>query len=184
MRLRGDWEDALEEAQRACDWLSLPTSLEGPADAFYQLGELHRLRGDVVAAEEAYRQASRLGRMPEPGLALLWLAVAGPMRRAPRYGERWTETGEDRARRSGLLGAHVDILLALDDAPGARSAAAELREIAIALDASLLHAIADRAEGSVLIAEGEATPPSLPFAVRGRSGRNWTRHTKPLACAS
>jgi hypothetical protein len=25
MRLHGDWQDALEEARRACDWLSLPT---------------------------------------------------------------------------------------------------------------------------------------------------------------
>ena len=74
MRLRGDWEDALQEAMRACDWLSLPTSPEGPADAFYQLGEMHRLRGNLAAADEAYRQASRTGRPPEPGLALLWLA--------------------------------------------------------------------------------------------------------------
>lgn len=74
MRLRGDWEDALEEARRACDWLSLPATPEGPAEAFYQLGELCRLRGDVAGAEEAYRQASRLGRAPEPGIALLWLA--------------------------------------------------------------------------------------------------------------
>jgi hypothetical protein len=40
MRLHGDLQDALEEAARACDWLSLPASRETPADAFYQLGEV------------------------------------------------------------------------------------------------------------------------------------------------
>ena len=42
--------------------------------AYYQRGELHRLRGEFDKAEEAYRQASELGRKPQPGLALLRLA--------------------------------------------------------------------------------------------------------------
>jgi cytochrome c-type biogenesis protein CcmH/NrfG len=29
--------------------------------AFYQLAELHRLRGEFAKAEQAYRQASRFG---------------------------------------------------------------------------------------------------------------------------
>jgi hypothetical protein len=35
LRLHGDWQDALQEARTACDWLSLPASPERPADAFY-----------------------------------------------------------------------------------------------------------------------------------------------------
>jgi tetratricopeptide (TPR) repeat protein len=84
MRLRGDWDGALEEAHRAYDWLSLPASPEGAADAFYELGELLRLRGDFDGAEQAYRQASLLGRPPEPGLALLWLA-RGRQQRLQRH---------------------------------------------------------------------------------------------------
>ena len=42
--------------------------------AFYQQGEIHRLRGEFDAAEAAYREASRSGREPQPGLALLRLA--------------------------------------------------------------------------------------------------------------
>ena len=42
--------------------------------AFYQLAELHRLRGEFAKAEQAYRQAGRFGRRPQPGLAQLRLA--------------------------------------------------------------------------------------------------------------
>ncbi len=37
--------------------------------ALYQRGELHRLRGEFVEAEDAYRQAHERGRVPQPGLA-------------------------------------------------------------------------------------------------------------------
>jgi hypothetical protein len=33
MRLHGDWDDAVDEAHRACDWLSLWASPETPAQA-------------------------------------------------------------------------------------------------------------------------------------------------------
>ena len=71
--LHGAWPEALEEAQRACDWLSDPAQ---PASgmAFYQRGELLRLRGDLGGAEDAYREASRHGFDPQPGLALVRLA--------------------------------------------------------------------------------------------------------------
>jgi tetratricopeptide (TPR) repeat protein len=88
MRLHCDWQDAVEEAHRACGWLSLPASPETPAEAFYQLGELHRVRGEFGQAEEAYRQASKWGRSPQQGIALLWLArgqidsAAAALRRA------------------------------------------------------------------------------------------------------
>jgi hypothetical protein len=37
-------------------------------------GEVRRLRGELGAAEDAYRDASGYGRDPHPGLALLRLA--------------------------------------------------------------------------------------------------------------
>ena len=42
--------------------------------AFYRQAEVHRLRGEFSAAEQAYREASRCGSEPQPGLALLRLA--------------------------------------------------------------------------------------------------------------
>ena len=50
------------------------TSQREAASVCYQHGELLRLRGDFEAAEEAYREASKHGREPQPGLALLRLA--------------------------------------------------------------------------------------------------------------
>src|SRR5262245_54662524 len=105
MRLHGDWQDALEEAHRACDWLSLLASPETPVDAFYQLGEVHRVRGELESAEEAYREASGWGRSPEPDIVLLWLirgqtsAAAAALRRA-----RWTRVTVTGARGPNCLG--------------------------------------------------------------------------------
>jgi ATP/maltotriose-dependent transcriptional regulator MalT len=54
-----------------------------------------------------------------------------------------------------LLAAHVEILLAKNDVPTARSAADELSAAAAKFDAPMLHAMAAQASGSVLFAEGE-----------------------------
>src|SRR5690606_14226049 len=72
LQLQGDWRDALDEARRACAWLSPGGPAAGAA--FYRQAELHRLRGAFAEAEAACRQASRCGRKPHPGLALLRLA--------------------------------------------------------------------------------------------------------------
>src|SRR5207247_747157 len=74
MQLHGAWADALAEAHKAREWLSrLPARLAAGA-AYYQLGELHRLRCELAKAEAAYREASAAGRSPQPGLALMRLA--------------------------------------------------------------------------------------------------------------
>jgi len=172
LQLHGAWADAMEEAERACEWLAMSTSPEGPGDAHYRLAELHRLRGDFTRAEEAYRRASRLGRQPEPGLSLLWLSQgrAGAARTAIR--RCLEEAGGDRAKRSELLDAYVEILLELGDAAEARAAAVELGEIAMVLDALVLQAIAGRAEGRVLIAERDGG------AALGPLRRSWAAWQK------
>ena len=176
MRLRGDWEDALEEARRACDWLSLPTSPEGPADAFYQLGELCRLRGDFASAEDAYRQASRLGRPPEPGLALLWLSRGQAAAAETAVGVPWTRSASTArgVRNCSVPTLRYCSLTAIP--PPAQQAATELANLAAALDALPLHALADRAEGSVLIAAGE---PRAALAPLRRSWAVWKQLDAP-----
>ncbi|HWO93570.1 MAG TPA: LuxR C-terminal-related transcriptional regulator [Dehalococcoidia bacterium] len=180
MQLRGDWEDALLEARRACEWLSLPASPEGAADAYYMLAELHRLRGDVAPAEEAYRKASRLGRPPEPGLALLWLGQGRAEAARAAVHRALGEVRDEPARRSELLGAYIEILLEVGDVGGAREAADELRQIAAALDVPLLHALADRADGSVRIAEGDAKAALAPLR---RSWMAWQKLDVPYEAA-
>ena len=72
MQLRGAWPEAIEEARRACA-RSQGVDRRAAAAALYQQAEVHRLKGEFTAAEEAYRGASRLGLEPQPGLALLRL---------------------------------------------------------------------------------------------------------------
>jgi DNA-binding CsgD family transcriptional regulator len=167
MQFHGSWSDAFEEAQRACAWLSLPVSPEGPADAFYRLGELHRLRGAYAAAEEAYRQASRLGRRPEPGLPLLWMA-RGRLSAAHTALQRALEEETHLAPRAALLDADIQVRLAQGDVSGARTRAGELRDIATALGAPVVRAMCTMAEGAALLAEHE------PGAALGPLRRAWT----------
>jgi tetratricopeptide (TPR) repeat protein len=58
-RLSGAWQDAIDEAQHAVERLTQSNNRKDTAGAWYQLAEVHRLRGDFEAAEQAYRSAVR-----------------------------------------------------------------------------------------------------------------------------
>ncbi|MGH9033840.1 MAG: LuxR C-terminal-related transcriptional regulator, partial [Acidimicrobiia bacterium] len=154
MQVRGAWPDAIEEAQRACERLAEPPGQPALGLAFYQRAELHRLRGEFVEAEEGYRRASQLGRTPHPGLAQLRLAQ-GEVDAAVAAIRHGLSEAHDRVSRSKLLAASVEIALAANDLPAARTAAQQLSGIAADLDAPLLHASSAHAWGAVLLAEGE-----------------------------
>lgn len=155
MQLHGAWQDATKEAQRAYERLSQPPNQPAVGAAFYQQAELHRLRGEFVKSEEAYRQASHWGRRPEPGLAQLRLAQ-GQIEAAEAASRRVVDEAQDRVERPKLLAAHVEIMLAASDVQAARVAADELSKIADDFDAPLLRAVADRSQGAVLLVEGDA----------------------------
>src|SRR3712207_9522161 len=108
MQLRGRWPDALAEARGACDRLAERPSAGA---AFYELGELHRLRGEFPEAELAYRQASRWIPEPLPGLALLWLA-RGHVEAAAAGIRQALEETTDHVERSRLLGAQAEVMVA------------------------------------------------------------------------
>jgi DNA-binding NarL/FixJ family response regulator len=156
MQLRGAWLEAMEEVRRACDQLSRPPGQPGVVGmAFYQLAELHRLGGQFAEAEEAYREASRWGHPPQPGLALLRLAQ-GRVDAAAAAIRTALDGAQDRLARAKVLGAYVEIVLAANDVPAARTAADELSEIAADLGMPFLHAVAAHATGAVLLAEGDS----------------------------
>jgi len=162
MQLHGAWPDAMEETVRACEQLSAIPGHPATGAAFYQRAELQRLRGDLTSAEELYREASRLGHTPHPGLALLRLAQ-GQIDAARAALRRALDETQDRANRAALLVAYVDTMLAADDAAAARVAAGELSSIAAERGAPFLEAIATQAMGAVLLGERDprAALPSL-----------------------
>jgi DNA-binding CsgD family transcriptional regulator len=154
MEFHGRWRDADREAQRAYAWLSRPPIEPAIGEAHYRRAELHRLRGDHAAAEVEYREASRWGRRPDPGLALLRLAQGDSTTAAASIRRALDDVGGvPRARQ---LEPFVEIMLAIGDLGDARTATDELAAIADRSGAALLLALAARAEGAVRLAGGDA----------------------------
>ena len=153
LQLQGAWAAALAEARRASEQHAEGIDEYPSGAAFYQQGEILRLRGELDAAEKAYRSASRAGAEPHPGLALLWLARGRTRAAAAAIGRALDETGEPLAR-ARLLPARIEILLAARDREGARTACGELAEIAARFDTDMLRAAAAQAQGAVELAAG------------------------------
>jgi DNA-binding NarL/FixJ family response regulator len=146
----------MDEARQARDRLSDPPGQPAVGAAFYQLAELHRLRGEWAQAEEAYTQASQWGHSPQPGLALLRLGQ-GHAEAAAATIRRVVAEAEEGPGLAHVLPAFVEIVLAVDDVRAAGEAARRLATIAVELDAPLLRAESGQAAGAVALAEGDAT---------------------------
>lgn len=157
MLLRGDWEEALAEAQKARERFLYPPGQPAIGMAYYQLGELDRLRGNLAEAEDAYVQANAYGRDPEPGLALLRLAQ-GRADAAAATSRRALMEATDRSVRVRLLPAHVEIMLASGDVAEASAAADELMTLAREMRTPWLDAVAAHARGAALLAAGSFAP--------------------------
>lgn len=153
MQMKGAWADAIDEAHRACT-VSQGSELRPPAAAHYQQAEIHRLRGEFAEAEDCYRQASRHGCDPLPGLALLRLGQ-GRTETAVAAINRALRATKDRRLRIKLLPACVEIMLATGDLTSARDACRELEERADSFRTAALQAIAAQAAGSVALAAGD-----------------------------
>jgi DNA-binding NarL/FixJ family response regulator len=156
MTLAGTWDAALEELRGLGEhYTEGVLNQRALGHAAYQRGEVHRLQGEFEEAEAAYRQATRFGREPQPGLALLRLgqgrgdAAAAAIRRAV------SETSQP-LKRATLLPAYVEITVAAGDLDAARSACRELDETAERQDTDLLHAMAAQARGEVALANDDA----------------------------
>jgi DNA-binding NarL/FixJ family response regulator len=142
-------------------------------------GDLHRLQGSFDAAEQAYREASRCGREPQPGLALLRAtqgntdAALAAIRRA--LGE--TRQQPDRAT---LLAALAEIALAAGDLEAAQDACSELDAIAAAYESDMLEAMALQAAGAANLAAGSADTALMSLR---RAARAWQELDAPYELA-
>jgi len=153
LQLHGAWQDALNEAQRACRGRSVAPREIGAAN--YQLAEVHRLRGEFDQAEAAYRRASQAGHQTNPGLALLRLAQGDLHAAETTIRHALTENRGPRLRAQ-VLRASVEIVLAAGDLAAGRSGASELAQLAAEIDAPFLHAAAAQARAAVALADGDA----------------------------
>ena len=178
LQLDGSWREALEEARRAGERF-LETKNPAAGLARYRQGELLRLRGEFVAAEQAYKEASTLGWEPQPGLAQLRLGqgrttvAATAIRRAEAGATQHLE-------RVRLLPAYVEIMLAVGDADSARRACDELEELAAGYESSMLEGIVAHARGAVQLAEGDA---QSALAALNRAGDIWQALEAPYEIA-
>ncbi len=160
-RLRGEWSAALAAARRANDALMSATHI-GHGMAAYALAELHRLQGDIGAAEEAYRLASEYGRSPHPGLALLRLGQGQREAARAAIDRIMAEPARGRQRADVLMAA-VEILLASQEVQAARRAADELSTMAGTVASVWLRAMAASADGRVLLADGQPRQALTPL---------------------
>jgi len=179
LQLAGEWERAEAEATQVCAELD-GICRDTFAEAHYLLGELHRLRGDLAAAECAYRDAHRAGRDPQPGFALLRLAQGRTASAVASIRAALVAETGNRLVRARLCAAAVEIALAADDHETARAAAAELAETAVAFDSPGFTAAAHQARGAVLLAEHRPVDalPALRLACR-----RWQELDAPYDCA-
>jgi DNA-binding NarL/FixJ family response regulator len=155
MQLKGEWEGALTEARRSADRFTQGALNQiACGQAHYRQGEIHRLRGEFESAESAYREANRYGVEPQPGLSLLRLAqrndsaAAAAIRRA--VGE-----ATDPLRRTGLLPAYVEIMLATGDVDAAHNGGRELARIAEERPNEVIEALSAQVRGTLALTDGE-----------------------------
>jgi DNA-binding CsgD family transcriptional regulator/tetratricopeptide (TPR) repeat protein len=170
LQMRGAWTDALEQASCATERFTQGVLNQlACGKAHYRRGEVHRLRGELAAAEAGYREANRCGCDPQPGMALLRLAqkrsdaAAAAIRRA--VGE-----ATEPLRRAALLPAYVEIMLGCGDVETARSASRQLNEIADRQGSNMLTAMSEYARAAVALA---ADDPRSGLAAARQSSEAW-----------
>jgi DNA-binding CsgD family transcriptional regulator len=179
MSLNGTWEEALAEIAAVCG------DLEGYGGwvcghAYYQLGEVRRLRGEWEAAEGAYMHAAENGCPTQPGLALLRLGQ-GDVESASAGVHRALAEVTTRPERLDLLKAAVSIFLEQEDLEAAGNAVIELEEICADPATPVVAAEVAAARGALALAEGDAAA-ALPL-LRGAIG-TWQEQDAPHEVAT
>ena len=154
LQLRGDWEEAEVEAARACDELASWDAAH-VAVGLYELGTLSLRRGDVAAAEHAFREVEQKSGSTQPGRATLDLLRGRPETACASLKEALDAAGDDALARARLLPTATEAALAVGDSETARRCADELAGIADQYPTVTQHARAAQACGEVAFASAE-----------------------------
>ncbi|MEO8330003.1 MAG: LuxR C-terminal-related transcriptional regulator, partial [Candidatus Nanopelagicales bacterium] len=179
MHIKGAWSDALREVRLARERLSDPPNQSAIGMAYYEEGDLLRVRGELAQAEKVLQHAHELGHESQPALALLWLQQG---RTSVAVSAINTSLAEQKYRphRARLLGAAVEIHLAADQVSQAREQATELTEIAHEIGAPLLLAMSAQHQGAIELAMGSA---EQALAMLRQAWKGWQSLGAPYEAA-
>ncbi|MDZ7803420.1 hypothetical protein [Thiohalophilus sp.] len=165
MRLRGPCDAAEQEALLACEELR-PWMRREYGWPLTELGNARLRKGDFAGAEEAFLAAHQNAWLPQPGLALLRLAQ-GRVDEAFAMIENALDHPFDipskerppsgGLQRAPLRDAQVVIALAAGDDDAARTAAADLAEIAQMYRSRTLQNSALAAKGRIALHDGRSS---------------------------
>ncbi len=164
--LRGAWSSARAQADRACIELTSHDPRYA-GTAYYLVGELRRLTGDLAAAQVAYSHAHQLGCTPQPGLALVRLAE-GRAGEAVRALQSCLAPGPSSPLpRALILTALVESALADGDCETAHRAVEELASLAETSASQLVtgYAVSGRAQTQLAQQAWLAALPELRAAL-------------------
>jgi DNA-binding CsgD family transcriptional regulator len=174
MCLNGVWPEALDEIAAVCDDLDGYTGWVC-GHAYYQLGEVRRLRGEWDAAEDAYRRAAEHGCPTQPGLALLRLAE-GDVDAASAGVRRALTEVTAKPDRLDLLKAAVTIHLEEGQIEAARDALTEFEEITGELTMPVIEAERSAVRGALALFEGD---PGGALPLLRRAVSTWQAQDAP-----
>jgi class 3 adenylate cyclase len=156
MRLRGDWVGAEAQLREVMDALGM-WSVGHVGQAWYVLGEIARRRGDLDAAEDAYRHAEQNDKQPQPGLAMLHLTRGDDAVAAAQVRAAFAQVPDtDPMAIAELLPEAVEIALACSEIDQAAGAAERLAALAAIYETVLLQARAATSEARVALAKRDS----------------------------
>lgn len=180
--LQGDLDAALAEARAACARLADPFH-NALGAAYYQLGEVHRTRGELPAAHDAYDLAVKFGAMAEPGTSLLHLAQ-GDREAARRSIARLTTGLDFGVGDLALLAAAVEVAIAGGDHAEILKAANILADVTALVAAPLAVGRNHYWQGAALLAVGDADAAVSELQLALASWSQLDVPTERDACAS
>ncbi|HEU5420437.1 MAG TPA: LuxR C-terminal-related transcriptional regulator [Streptosporangiaceae bacterium] len=167
MAAQGAFSEALDEFDLAVQRYVADQTPDAAGLALAGRGDVLRIRGELAGARAAYDRAAGYGYEPQPGLALLWLAQ-GRTEAALAAVRRLLGEASDPVRRSQLLPAAMEVLLAAGQLDEATAIAAELYSIAASFGCSSLQAQSWRAAARVALEAGDPAA-AMPLLRRARA---------------
>jgi tetratricopeptide (TPR) repeat protein len=188
LRLRGSCIEAEKQVLMACEELRpyLRRELGWPLS---ELGRIRLHTGNIAGAHEALVAAHRAGWDPQPGLALVHLAlgdvttaaasIRGSLEGPVRVPSKERPPNSD-LQRAPLLEAQVEIEIAAGHLARARSAVDELERISARCETKALAAGAALARGRVRLADGDSAG-AEEFS--SRAARLWSEVGAPYETA-